>query len=54
MRQGHLVVGFGGVRRIQTTDYRTIQETELEALVLGSGVWERRDSMKDVFLDMVE
>ena len=37
MKRTYLGGGFEGMRQRQTADYRIIQETELEAQVLGLG-----------------
>ena len=37
MKRNYLGGGFVGMRQRQTADYRIIQETELEAQVLGLG-----------------
>lgn len=37
MKRNYLGGGFEGMRQRQTADYRIIQETELEAQVLGLG-----------------
>jgi hypothetical protein len=37
MKRNYLGGGFEGMRQRQTADYRIIQETELEAQVIGLG-----------------